>query len=33
MDTKGQIIFIIVLIAICLGCVYFFGNPDDLDDE
>ena len=33
MDTKGQIIFIIILIAICLGCVYFCGNPDDLDDE
>ena len=33
MDTTRQIIFIIVLIIICLGCVYFCGNPEDLDDE
>ena len=33
MDTTRQIIFIIVLIIICIGCVYFCGNPEDLDDE
>ena len=33
MDTTKQIILIIVLIAICLGCVYCFGSPEDLDDE
>jgi hypothetical protein len=33
MDMTRQIIFIIVLIIICLGCVYCFGNPEDLDDE
>ena len=33
MDTTRQIIFIIVLILICIGCVYFCGSPEDLDDE
>lgn len=33
MDTMRQIILIVVLIIICIGCVYFFGNPEDLDDD
>ena len=33
MNTTKQIIVIVVLILICLGCVYFFGSPEDLDDD
>ena len=33
MTPMKQGIVIIVLILICIGCVYFFGNPEDLDDD
>ena len=33
MTISKQLIVLFVLIIICIGCVYFCGSPEDLDDD